>query len=52
MDLGVSEAAEHSSQGLLGKSHFYRALEEATQKQGMIGYEGGGFLIRPAGPIV
>lgn len=34
-----------------GKSEFSRALEEASQKQGMIGQEVEDFLTRLAGPI-
>lgn len=35
----ASEAAEHSSQGILGKSEFYRVVEAASQKQGMTDWE-------------
>ena len=33
-------------QGILGKSEFYGTLEEATQKQDMIGQKNRGFLLR------
>ena len=33
------QAAELSSQGILGRTVFYAALEVATQKQGVIGWE-------------
>lgn len=33
----ASQAVEHYSGGIWGKSEFYGLLEEATQKQGMIG---------------
>ena len=36
-EYNVSQAVKHSSQGILGKLRFYRALEGATQKQGVIG---------------
>lgn len=50
MDQGsrASLAAERCSRGCSGKRELYRALEEATRKQGMI-YED--FLVKPAGPV-
>ena len=47
----TSQAVGHRSLGIWGKKKFYRMLKEAMQKQGMIGYEVGSFLIRGAGPI-
>lgn len=44
-----SQAVEHSSRGILGKSKFYRVLEEATWKQHMIGWVFRDFLIGQAG---
>lgn len=32
----ASQTMEHPSQGMLGESEFYRALQEATGNQGMI----------------
>lgn len=52
--LGVvhaSQAVEHSSQGISGKSEFYRALEEAVWTQGRVGQDVRDFLIRLAGLI-
>lgn len=46
MDWGVhiaSQAVEHSSQGILGKSEFYRVLRRQCGND-MIGQEAGGFL--------
>ena len=50
-EYNVSQAVKHSSQGILGKLRFYRALEETTWRQHRIGQEVRDFLIRPAGPI-
>lgn len=36
-DHSASEAVQHSTQEVLGKSGFYKMLEGATQKQSMIG---------------
>lgn len=52
--LGVghaSQAVGHSSQGILGKSTFYRVLEEAVWTWGRVGQHVGDFLIRLAGLI-
>lgn len=47
----TSEAVEPPSRGIFGKNEFYGILEEATQKQGMIGLEVGNFLRRLAGLV-
>ena len=39
-----SRGAERFSWEILGKNKFYRALEEAGQKQGLIGWEVGSSL--------
>lgn len=49
-DYSASEAIQHFPQGILCKSGFYKMLEEAMQKQSMIGQEVD-FLVRLAGPI-
>lgn len=44
------KAVEHSSQGNLGKSEFFRMLQKATETI-YDWLEGPAFLIRPAGPV-
>lgn len=49
-DYSASEAVQHSTQEVLGKSGFYKTLEGAMQKQSMIGKEVE-FFRGLAGPI-
>lgn len=42
----------HTASATWGKNKFRRALEEATGKQSVIGWEVRGFLSRPAGLVL